>query len=210
MPRRAPAARRRSRARSERVVGERDDGVDPRVDRRRSGRGRPRRPRPTRPRGRGSAPASSAGGRAPERRSPRAQPSASIARTLSSRRRWRSSPLNVAAEERDDALAGRLRADHPRAERQDVHVVVLDALVGRVRVVADGRPDAADLVRGDARPDAGAADQDAAVGLAVADGVAEPLRRSPGSRRADRSRRRRGRSARGRARRPRAGAAARP
>src|SRR6185369_9610274 len=80
------------------------------------------------------------------------------------------------AEEGDDAFPRRLGADHPRTERQDVHVVVLDPLVGGVRVVAHGRPDAADLVRRDARPDAGAADQDAAVGLTVADRVPE-LRR---------------------------------
>ena len=59
-------------------------------------------------------------------------------------------------------------------EREDVHVVVLDALMGRVRVVADRGPDAADLVRRDARADAGAADEDPALGLAVADRVAEP------------------------------------
>ena len=97
---------------------------------------------------------------------------ASIARTLSSRRRWRASPLNVRREEGDAALERRLGPDDPGAERQDVHVVVLDALVGRVGVVADGGADAADLVRRDARADAGAADEDAALGLAVADRVA--------------------------------------
>ena len=79
------------------------------------------------------------------------------------------------AEERDRALPRRLRSDHSRAEGQHVHVVVLHALVGRVRVVADGAPDAANLVRRDARADARAADQDAPIRFTVADRKAEPL-----------------------------------
>ena len=168
--------------------------VDPRVDRRRSGRGTPRRPRRTRPRGSGSArpgrPADALQSSSPLSPPPRSRG------PCASRRRWRASPLNVAprnATTHSHAGSGPITRD---AERQDVHVVVLDALVGRVRVVADRGPDAADLVRGHARPDAGAADQDAAVGLAVADRVADARARSPGSRRADRSRRRRGRSPR--------------
>src|SRR5690349_3229440 len=85
-------------------------------------------------------------------------------------------PAELRAEEGEDALPGRLRADHPRAEGQDVHVVVLDALVGGIRVVADGGPDAADLVRRDARAHAGAADEDPAVRVPVADRIAD-LRR---------------------------------
>src|SRR4051794_2696517 len=77
------------------------------------------------------------------------------------------------AEERHDALPCRLWPDHPRAEREDVHVVVLDALVGGVGVMTHGRPNPLDLVRGDARANAGATDQDPAVSLSVADGVAE-------------------------------------
>ena len=67
------------------------------------------------------------------------QSPASIARTLSSRRRWRSSPLNVAprnATTHSHAGSGPMTRE---PERQDVHVVVLDALVGGVRVVADRR-----------------------------------------------------------------------
>ena len=52
---------------------------------------------------------------------------------------------------------------------------MLDALVGGVRVVADGGADAADLVGGDARAHAGAADQHAPLDLTVAHRVAEPL-----------------------------------
>src|SRR5215210_3941950 len=50
-------------------------------------------------------------------------------------------------EEGQRALDGDLRADHPRAEHEHVHVVVFDALVSGVRVVADGRPDPPDLAR---------------------------------------------------------------
>ena len=88
---------------------------------------------------------------------------ASIASTLSSRRWWRGSPRERRGQERDGALDGGLDADDPGPERQDVHVVVLHALVRRVRVVADRRPDPADLVGRDGRADARAADQDAAV-----------------------------------------------
>ena len=79
------------------------------------------------------------------------------------------------AEERDGALERGLGPDDPRAEGQDVHVVVLDALVRGVRVVADGRADAAHLVRGDRGADARAADQDPAVGLAARIGATEAL-----------------------------------
>ena len=78
-------------------------------------------------------------------------------------------------EERHRALERGLGPDHPGAERQDVHVVVLDALVRRIRVVADGRPDAAHLVGGHRRADARAADEDPALRLAGDDRVTEPL-----------------------------------
>ena len=98
-------------------------------------------------------------------------------------------------EERQRALEGGLGADDPRAEGQHVHVVVLDALVRRVRVVAHGGAHAADLVRGDARADAGAADEDPAIHRRRRGPRARAARRSPGSRRSGRSRRRRGRRA---------------
>ena len=110
----------------------------------------------------------------PPPRSPSRWSAARSARTLSSRRRWRGSPLNVAPRKAQAHSNAELDPDDPRAERQDVHVVVLDALVRRVRVVADGGAHAADLVRGDARAHAGAADQDAALRLAV--GTALPRR----------------------------------
>ena len=90
-------------------------------------------------------------------------------------------------EEGERDLERGLRADDAGAEGQDVHVVVLDALVRRVRVVADGGADAADLVGRDAGADARAADQDAAVRLAARRRRARAARRSPGSRRPGRA-----------------------
>jgi ribose 5-phosphate isomerase B len=78
------------------------------------------------------------------------------------------------AEERDHALPAWLRPDDPRAQGQDVHVVVLDALVGRVRVVADGGADPADLVGGDGSdPLDDYPDFAARLGYAVRDGEAD-------------------------------------
>src|SRR2546423_10415141 len=79
-------------------------------------------------------------------------------------------------EECGRALEREFRTDDPRAQHQDVHVVVLDALVRRVRVVADRRADAADLARGNRRAHARAADQDAAIRDAAADRFTKALR----------------------------------
>ena len=79
-------------------------------------------------------------------------------------------------QERERALERGLRPDDPRAQGQDVHVVVLDALVRGIRVVADRRADAAHLVGGHARPDPGAADEDPALRRAALDRLAEALR----------------------------------
>ena len=76
-------------------------------------------------------------------------------------------------EERAHEVLGEARPDHLGAEAEDVHVVVLDALVRGVDVMADGCPDAGDLARGDRSADAGAADEDAALGLSVLDRGAE-------------------------------------
>src|SRR3954452_7619094 len=79
------------------------------------------------------------------------------------------------AEERDRAFVGRLGADDARPQSQDVHVVMLHALMGRVRVVTDRRTDAPDLVGRDGRTDSRAADEDPPVDLAGDDRVTEPL-----------------------------------
>src|SRR5207249_708042 len=80
------------------------------------------------------------------------------------------------AEERADQIGGEQRADDVRAETEDVHVVVLDALVGRVDVVADRGANSIQLAGRDGRSDARAADEDAALGLAVADRVPDLAR----------------------------------
>ena len=79
----------------------------------------------------------------------------------------------VGAEEGFDEFAGKFDADDAGAEAEDVHVVVLDGLMGGVGVVTEAGADAVDFVGGDGGADAGAADKDAAVGFAALDGVAD-------------------------------------
>ena len=73
-------------------------------------------------------------------------------------------------------LDGKLGTDHARAEGDDVHVVVLDALMGREGIMAESTADAGELARGDARPDAAPAHEDAALGLAFHDSAANGCR----------------------------------
>src|ERR671918_653261 len=79
------------------------------------------------------------------------------------------SAVELRAQEGPHELAGQLRADHLGSEAENVHVVVLDALVRRVRVVADRGTDPSKLVRGHGGADAGAADEYAALCLAPKD-----------------------------------------
>src|SRR6185312_832714 len=58
-------------------------------------------------------------------------------------------------------LLGDFDADHAGSQHQDVHVVVLDPLVGRVVVVGEAGADAAELVGRDRRTDARAANENA-------------------------------------------------
>src|SRR2546428_733782 len=73
-------------------------------------------------------------------------------------------------------LVGEGGAHDASAQDEHVHVVVLDPLVGRVGVVADGGPHAGQLVGGDRRPHPAAADEDAALPPALAHGQADRLR----------------------------------
>ena len=70
-------------------------------------------------------------------------------------------------EEGPDEIRGELVADDARAQREHVHVVVLDRLVRRVHVVTDAGADPHELVRGDRGAHAAAADDDRARGAAV-------------------------------------------
>ncbi len=81
--------------------------------------------------------------------------------------------VEACGQKRAHEVGGEARADHLRAEAEDVHVVVLDSLVRGVDVMTDGCPDTGDLARGDGGADAGAADENAALGLTILDGRAE-------------------------------------
>ncbi len=81
--------------------------------------------------------------------------------------------VELRCEEGPDQLRGELPADDPGAEAEHVHVVVLDALVGGVDVVADRGADAVDLARGDRGAGARAADEHGAVGPARAERFAD-------------------------------------
>src|SRR5579864_3673511 len=69
-----------------------------------------------------------------------------------------------------DQVLGEPGADDLRADAHDVDVVVLDALVRRMHVVAHRGADALHLVGADRGTDAGAAHHQAALGLARGDG----------------------------------------
>src|SRR3954454_15992339 len=84
--------------------------------------------------------------------------------------------VELRREEDRDELARDRRADDLGAEAEDVHVVVLDRLVGAVHVVADRGANAGELAGGNSGAGAGAADEDAALGLARLDPLAELAR----------------------------------
>jgi hypothetical protein len=67
-------------------------------------------------------------------------------------------------------------ADDTRTNAEEVHVVVLDALVGGVCVVTEAGADTGKLVGGDDGADAAAADKDAALCFAALDGGADDER----------------------------------
>src|SRR4029077_10137499 len=73
--------------------------------------------------------------------------------------------VEACREKRAYEVGGETRPHDLRAEAEDVHVVVLDSLVRGVGVVTDRRTNAGDLARGDRGADAGAADENAALGL---------------------------------------------
>ena len=93
--------------------------------------------------------------------------------TLPRRRRCRSAWLNSAARKvstRSQATAG---SDGPAAHAEDVHVIVLDALLRREMVVDERRADARNLVGADRGADAAAADRHAALHLSRDHGLGE-------------------------------------
>jgi len=81
----------------------------------------------------------------------------------------------------NDVLSELLGND-PRSHDQDVHVVMLDALMAGVGVMADAGADAFDFVGGHADSDTAAADEDAALGAAIEHGAADQFGAPVGSR----------------------------
>ena len=77
----------------------------------------------------------------------------------------------LGAQERSDQLGRQRRADDSGAQREDVHRIVLDALVRGEGVVAERGSDPGELVRRDRRADAAAANDHAALGAPVEDGA---------------------------------------
>ena len=72
-------------------------------------------------------------------------------------------------------IFGERAGDYARTEHEDVHVVVFDALVRGIGVVANGGADAVEFVGGDGGADAAAADENAAFDRARLDGFADGL-----------------------------------
>src|SRR6266850_5810599 len=75
-----------------------------------------------------------------------------------------------------DDLPGDLLPDDPGAEAEDVHVVVLDPLMGGVGVVEEPGADAGELVGGHRHAHAAAADDDAALDVAAPQRAADRFR----------------------------------
>ena len=82
----------------------------------------------------------------------------------------------ASVQERANQLAGELDADDTTAEHQHVHVVVLDALVRRVGVMAQSGANPGNPVRGHRCAHAAPAEQDAALGPVLAQGSTDGLR----------------------------------
>ena len=76
-------------------------------------------------------------------------------------------------QERLDQLPSQHFPHNAASEANHVHVVVLDALVGRVGVADQGRTDAVYLVRGHTGPHAAPADRNAAIYLAARNGLGQ-------------------------------------
>jgi hypothetical protein len=79
-------------------------------------------------------------------------------------------------QEGREAIQRRLDPRHAGAKHQDIGVVMLPGEPGAGRVVAQCRTDSGMPVRRNADADAGAADQDAALGLAFPDGARQGSR----------------------------------
>ncbi len=81
----------------------------------------------------------------------------------------------LGTQKRQDQLARERIAHYPASKHQNVHVVVLDSLVRRVRIVAQAGADSAELVRRKRCADTASADQDPAVRFAAAQCLGDSL-----------------------------------
>src|ERR1051326_3396186 len=81
--------------------------------------------------------------------------------------------VEAGSEEGAHQLGRQFGADHLRAQAEHVHVVVLDALVRGVRVVANGRANPGDLARRHRSAHSRAANEDGALGVAAANRLAD-------------------------------------
>src|SRR3954462_11457668 len=81
--------------------------------------------------------------------------------------------VECCVQKRRDQLARKRRADDLGAETEDVHVVVLHALMGAVAVVADRCADARELAGGDRGADTGPADEHGTLRVAALDRLAD-------------------------------------
>src|SRR2546423_5980997 len=84
--------------------------------------------------------------------------------------------VEVCPEEGGDQVLGERRPHDLGAEAEDVHVVVLDALVGGVDVVADGGADPRQLAGCDRSAHTRSADQHATLGVSAEDRLTDLAR----------------------------------
>jgi len=79
----------------------------------------------------------------------------------------------LGAEERSYEIFGEFYADNARAQDENVDVIMLDALMGGISVVAHSGADAGKLIGGDTGADATPADEHTALGFSVQDSPAD-------------------------------------
>ena len=82
----------------------------------------------------------------------------------------------ASVQERANELAGELDADDTPAEHQHIHVVVLNALMCRIRVMAQSGTNPWNPVRGHRCANPAPAEQDAALGPVLARGATDCFR----------------------------------
>ena len=72
-----------------------------------------------------------------------------------------------------DQFQGERRSDHLSAETKNVHVIIVDALMGRENIMDKPGTHTGNFVRGDSRSNAAAAERNAALNLPRGDGLGQ-------------------------------------